>query len=234
LDVCLNPASEASTQVDNPTLDRPAASNSPFTITLPWTAPSFAAVKGIIHEPREKPGMKPESRDGLLTAIAKTRKWIDDIRLGHFASFAEIAEREAVGERQIRLLAPLAFLSPRIIAAIVDGRAPGGHRPRQSPALFMGRARAEVRPPFQRRLIPATLIHWAQWRHAIAPRTDLCRQSNPSAIPGTGNWKKASRDRRPKPASNGQKCRKLLTRDRGLPPNPLECGRFPILGKTHR
>ena len=40
------------------------------------------------------------------------------------SSFAEIAEREAQGERHIRLLAPLAFLSPRIIAAIVDGTAP--------------------------------------------------------------------------------------------------------------
>jgi site-specific DNA recombinase len=29
-----------------------------------------------------------------------------------------------VGERHIRLLAPLAFLSPRIIAAIIDGTAP--------------------------------------------------------------------------------------------------------------
>jgi hypothetical protein len=54
----------------------------------------FAAVKGIIHEPSEKPTMKPKSRDALLTAIAKAREWIDDIRLGHFASFAEIAERE--------------------------------------------------------------------------------------------------------------------------------------------
>jgi hypothetical protein len=33
-------------------------------------------------------------------------------------AFAGIAEREAQGERHIRLLAPLAFLSPRIIAAI--------------------------------------------------------------------------------------------------------------------
>ena len=29
------------------------------TVTLPWTAPSFAAVKGIIHEPGEKPTMHP-------------------------------------------------------------------------------------------------------------------------------------------------------------------------------
>jgi site-specific DNA recombinase len=60
----------------------------------------------------------------MLIAIAKARKWIDDIRLGRFASFAEIANQEALCERHIRLLAPLAFLSPRIIAAIADGTAP--------------------------------------------------------------------------------------------------------------
>jgi site-specific DNA recombinase len=124
LEICFNPASEASAQVDAPTLDNPAAGNPLTTITLPWTAPSFAAVKGIIHEPGAKPAMKPESRDALLTAIAKARGWIDAIRLGRFASFAEIAEREALCERHIRLLAPLAFLSPRIIAAIVNGTAP--------------------------------------------------------------------------------------------------------------
>ena len=93
-------------------------------LTLPWTAPSFAAVKGILHAPSAKPAMKAESRDALLTAIAKARRWIDDIRLGRIVSFAEIAEHEAQGERHIRLLAPLAFVSPRIIAAIVDGTAP--------------------------------------------------------------------------------------------------------------
>jgi hypothetical protein len=38
--------------------------------------------------------------------------------------FAEIAQREGQVERHIRLLAPLAFASPRILAAIVDGTAP--------------------------------------------------------------------------------------------------------------
>src|SRR3984893_14983059 len=93
-------------------------------IALPWTPPSFAAMKGIIHEPSTKPTMKPESRDALLTAIAKTRGWIDDIRLGRIASFARIAEQEAVGERRNTLVAPLAFLSPRIIAAIAVTLAP--------------------------------------------------------------------------------------------------------------
>ena len=69
------------------------------TITLPWTAPIFAAVKGIINAPCTEPAMRPESQDALLAAIAKARGWIDDIRLGRIGSFAEIAEREAQGER---------------------------------------------------------------------------------------------------------------------------------------
>jgi site-specific DNA recombinase len=125
LDIGLIPTSETSAQAENPSLTDSAPDLNPATmIAFPWTAPSFAAMKGIIHEPSTKPTMKPESRDALLTAIAKARGWIDDIRLGRIASFAGIAEREAVGERHIRLLAPLALISPRIIAAIADGTAP--------------------------------------------------------------------------------------------------------------
>jgi hypothetical protein len=125
LEVCLIPTCKASAQAEDPNLDDLAPCHPPIpTITLPWTTPIFAAVKGIIHAPCTEAAMRPESRDALLTAIAKARGWIDDIRLGRVASFAEIAEREAQGERHIRLLAPLAFLSPHIIAAIVDGTAP--------------------------------------------------------------------------------------------------------------
>jgi site-specific DNA recombinase len=125
LEVRLVSAREASSPTENPGINdsAPCRALTP-TITLPWTAPSFKAVKGIVHAPCAKPAMRPESRDALLTAIAKARRWIDDMRLGRIASFAEIARREAQGERHIRLLTPLAFLSPRIIAAIVDGTAP--------------------------------------------------------------------------------------------------------------
>jgi len=125
LEVRLVHTSEASVQTEEPSINDSAPRQLPTTtIMLAWTAPSLAAVKGIVHAPSAKPAMKPESRDALLTAIVKARGWIDDIRLGRIASFAEIAKREAQGERNIRLLAPLAFVSPRIIAAIVDGTAP--------------------------------------------------------------------------------------------------------------
>jgi site-specific DNA recombinase len=144
LEICLIPTSEA--QAENPSLADSAPDLRPAAmIALPWTAPSFAAMKGVIHEPSTTPTMKPESRDALLTAIGKARGWIDDIRLGRIASFAGIAQREAVGETAH----PPALSSRPPFASYhrSDRRWHGagrshGHRSRQSPALFLGRTRA--------------------------------------------------------------------------------------------
>jgi site-specific DNA recombinase len=94
------------------------------TLALPWAVPSFCAVKGVLHAPAAAPALKPETRDALLLAIAKARAWIDDLLAHRVASFAQIAARERKAERHIRLLAPLAFISPSIIAALIDGTAP--------------------------------------------------------------------------------------------------------------
>jgi site-specific DNA recombinase len=94
------------------------------TLMLPWAAQSFSAVKGILHAPAPSQTLKPETRDAVLLAIVKARAWIDDLIEHRVASFAEIAAREGKAERHIRLLAPLAFVSPRIIAALIDGTAP--------------------------------------------------------------------------------------------------------------
>jgi site-specific DNA recombinase len=109
-----------------PGSDESQSGNLPTTlITLPWTSSSFTAVKGIVHSPSAaRPALKSESREALLGAIAKARRWIDDLRQGRIASFAQVAQQESQGERHIRLLAPLAFVSPRIISAIIEGTAP--------------------------------------------------------------------------------------------------------------
>ena len=94
------------------------------TITIPWAGPMPAAVKGIVHVPAHNTPIKPSRREALLTAIAKARQWVDDLAQGRTVTFAQIARREGKVERHVRLLAPLAFLSPRIVAAIMDGTAP--------------------------------------------------------------------------------------------------------------
>jgi site-specific DNA recombinase len=67
--------------------NQPASSEpTTTTLTLPWNAPSFSAIKGIIHEPVSKSAMSAESRDALLAAIARAPGWIKDLRLGRVAS----------------------------------------------------------------------------------------------------------------------------------------------------
>jgi len=51
---------------------------------------------------------------------------MNDLTDGRAVSFADIAKQEGKVERHVRLLAPLAFVSPRIIAAIVEGGLPNG------------------------------------------------------------------------------------------------------------
>jgi hypothetical protein len=95
-------------------------------ISLPWSAPSSTAAKGVLHSSSPGRSMNPESRDTLLAAIAKARVWIEDLKEGRASSFAEIAEREGKVERHVRFLAPLAFASPQVISTILDGSAPAG------------------------------------------------------------------------------------------------------------
>jgi site-specific DNA recombinase len=94
------------------------------TMAVPWTSPVAAGLKGIIRVPAHNTPIKASRREALLIAIAKARQWVDDLAHGRAASFAVIARREGKAERHIRLLAPLAFVSPRIVSALLDGTAP--------------------------------------------------------------------------------------------------------------
>src|SRR5208282_5855753 len=86
--------------------------------------PNGPARKGIVHAPAESGTIDPKARDALLRAIARSRAWMDAILAGRIASFDEIACAEDLAERHVRRLAPLAFLSPKIVQAIADGDAP--------------------------------------------------------------------------------------------------------------
>jgi site-specific DNA recombinase len=92
-------------------------------ISVPWTTAPKTAVKGVLHSPLPSSALDAPNRHLLLTAIAKARAWIEDLVDGRVASFAEIAKREDKVERHIRLLAPLAFVSPNIVSEISVGAA---------------------------------------------------------------------------------------------------------------
>ena len=96
----------------------------PAPLSLPWTSGGFAAVKGVLYAPALGATMTPETSGALLVVIAKARSWIADLVADRAADFAQIAHCEGKVERHVRFLAPLAFVSPRIVASIIDRSAP--------------------------------------------------------------------------------------------------------------
>jgi DNA invertase Pin-like site-specific DNA recombinase len=95
-------------------------------LSIPF-APNLPRNKGIVHTPADdQKAIDSETRNALLKAIARSRRWLDSILASKAASFDDIAAAENLAERHIRFLMPLAFLSPRIIRAIADGAAPTG------------------------------------------------------------------------------------------------------------
>jgi site-specific DNA recombinase len=99
------------------------SSVAPSTLQLPWTRTNASTRKGIAWKPSTQSNLDPATSDLLLTTIARARSWMNDLTEGRVNSFEEIARSENKIKRHIRHLAPLAFVSPRIVEAIANGSA---------------------------------------------------------------------------------------------------------------
>jgi len=60
----------------------------------------------------------------LLKALARARRWFDDLAAGRAPSVAAIAAQHAISARYVGLLLRLASLAPQIVEVIADGRQP--------------------------------------------------------------------------------------------------------------
>ena len=60
----------------------------------------------------------------LIKAIARGRAWFEELATGHARSLQELAKRDGISRRYIRRLVGLAFLSPELVEAILQGRQP--------------------------------------------------------------------------------------------------------------
>jgi site-specific DNA recombinase len=60
----------------------------------------------------------------LLKVIARGREWFEELATGRARSLGQIAERDGITRRYIRRLVDLAFLSPQLVEAILQGRQP--------------------------------------------------------------------------------------------------------------
>ena len=99
-------------------IDGPAIS----TTRIPFTPRSLPR-KGVVHTPSQQ-SLDPQKRDALIDAIARSRRWVQRLAAEPDLTTKELAQDEKIAERYLRLLLPLAFLSPRLVRAIIDGHAP--------------------------------------------------------------------------------------------------------------
>ena len=62
----------------------------------------------------------------MVDAIAKGRRWLDDVVSGRVTTVAELCGREKYSVRQINMTVSLAILAPDLVKAAIEGRLPRG------------------------------------------------------------------------------------------------------------
>jgi DNA invertase Pin-like site-specific DNA recombinase len=78
-----------------------------------------------------------ERRARLVNAIARGRRWLDEIVSGSITDVHQIATRQKCSVRRVNMTISLAFLAPDLVKAAVEGRLPRGigvERLRDAPA----------------------------------------------------------------------------------------------------
>ena len=70
--------------------------------------------------------IRAETRATLVTAIARGRRWLDEIIAGTVSGVEQIAAREKCSIRQVHMTISLAFLAPSLVKAAIEGKLPRG------------------------------------------------------------------------------------------------------------
>jgi site-specific DNA recombinase len=112
--------------------DAEEASDSPDdrSLTIPWQKPPPKRSRQILlpHD-ASRSDVRPEQferRARLVSAIARGRRWLDDVVSGRVTTVAELCARENCSVRQVNMTISLAFLAPNLVKAAVEGRLPRG------------------------------------------------------------------------------------------------------------
>jgi site-specific DNA recombinase len=101
-----------------------------LSLTIAWHKPPSKRSRRILlphNTPRSE--VRPElfeRRARLVSAIAKGRRWLDDVVSGRVTSVTELCAREKCSVRQVNMTISLAFLAPNLVKAAVEGRLPRG------------------------------------------------------------------------------------------------------------
>jgi site-specific DNA recombinase len=107
-----------------------AEPNKPSTLEVPWQkTPARRRREILLPEgirPEHVRPIRSETRARLVAAIARGRRWLDELIGDPSASADSIAKRENCSARKINMTISLAFLAPDLVQAAIAGRLPHG------------------------------------------------------------------------------------------------------------
>ena len=121
--------------------DETSDSSDDHSLSIPWQKPPSKRARQILLPHgltrRDVRPERTERRARLVNAIARGRRWLDEIVSGLITDIEQIAARERCSVRQVNMTISLAFLAPDLVRAAVEGRLPRGigvERLRDAPA----------------------------------------------------------------------------------------------------
>jgi site-specific DNA recombinase len=110
-------------------------------LSIPWQKPPSRRSRQILIPlgvaRNEVRPIRIERRARLVNAIARGRRWLDEIVSSSATNIEQIATRHKCSVRQVNMTISLAFLAPDLVKAAVEGRLPRGigvERLRDAPA----------------------------------------------------------------------------------------------------
>jgi site-specific DNA recombinase len=99
-------------------------------ISIPWEKPPSRKSRQILvplgASRIEVRPTRIERRARLVSAIARGRRWLEEIVSGSVTNIEQIAIRQKCSVRQVNMTISLAFLAPDLVKAAVEGRLPRG------------------------------------------------------------------------------------------------------------
>jgi site-specific DNA recombinase len=100
------------------------------TLSIPWQKPPSKRSRQILLPTgASRTDVRPERaerRANLVSAIARGRRWLEEVVSGSITEAEQIAARERCSVRQVNMTISLAFLAPSLVRAAVQGRLPRG------------------------------------------------------------------------------------------------------------
>jgi site-specific DNA recombinase len=99
-------------------------------IQIPWQKPPSKQRREIIvpnsDSSNDTRPIRADARARLVAAIARGRRWLNELVTGAITDIEAIAVRERCSARKVNMTISLAFLAPALVQAAIEGRLPRG------------------------------------------------------------------------------------------------------------